>query len=105
MLELLSDIYEWFTTGIYEFAVELVAYLVEWIVVGMITAKLWAAVFFWDVAKTILVNVGLSPMIEASWASLDSRLLGHLTFFKIPEAINILLQAIVTRFSMRVMGL
>lgn len=96
---------EWFTgTGIYQFCTELAAYLVEWYVIGVINAKIFLAQFAWDVASNIMANLGLSSLIQQTWSNLDSRFLSYATFFRIPEAVNIILQAFVTKFTLRVIS-
>lgn len=94
----LIDIYEWLTVGIYDFVTQAFAYLVEWMVVSAITTKIFMAKFAWDVAKNILINVGISDLIQSYWSTIPSENMNTFTFFRLPEVVNILLQAHVTRF-------
>lgn len=95
---------EFFNTGIYDFFKQSMEEFVAWIVIGKIQFQIWAIEFMWGVAKVILVNVGISQMLEAAWGGLDSVLLGYLNFFRLPDALNIIFQAYVTKVSLRVMG-
>lgn len=104
-METLQHIYDWYTTGIYEFATAAMAQITEWMVIGFIKTKIFMVTFFWDIAKNILINLGLSQLIEQSWSTIPPNVMGALSFFKLPEAVNILLQAITTRFSLRFFGL
>lgn len=91
----------WLSEGIWDWAAEVVAYWVEWYTIAVIKAKIWAVQFSWSVAENILVNVGISEMLASSWASIDPTMMSYLMFFRLPEGINILLNAVVTRFVMR----
>lgn len=104
LLEAIVGIYDFVTTGIWDGAEQIYAYYVQWVVVAKIKTMTWAAGFAWGVAENILVNVGLSQMINDAWGQLDSVTMSYMTFFKLPEGINILLQAHLTRFVMKVMG-
>lgn len=92
---------EFIGTGIYDFVVEVFAYAVEWLAITKIQFLIFITQFSWDIASNIIANLGLSAAINSSWSTLDSDLLGYLTFFRIPEAINILIQAYIAKFVMR----
>lgn len=79
--------------------------LSSWVVVWYINAKIYAIQVAWSIAQSVLANTNISALIKNAWSGLDSTLVGYLTFFRLPEAINIMLQAHVTRFSMRLLGL
>lgn len=102
MFELLSDAFNAVTTfmneDVYNFFADMFASLVQVYLLAVIESKLFFIQFSWDIAKNLMTNLGLSSLINSSWSSLDSTLLNYLTFFRIPEAINVLLQASITRF-------
>lgn len=79
--------------------------ITSWVVIWSLELKLYAAHLAWGIAEAILANTNLSNQINQAWGSVDSQLLGYLTFFRLPEAINIMLQAHVTKFTLRLMGL
>lgn len=101
MLGLLKSLYNWFTDDIYDFVTEAFAYAIEWIVVGALQFKIWFAQFAWDIASNIMANIGLSQAINDAFAALDIQMIAYLTFFRLPEAINILFQALVTKFTIK----
>lgn len=101
ILDAIVGIYEFVTTGIWEGIKFLFAYAVQWVVVAYIKLKAAMTVILWDVSKNILANLGVSDLIETYWGSLDPVLLDYLTFFKLPEALNIILQAHITKFGLR----
>ncbi|MCY1353556.1 hypothetical protein D9M69_399000 [compost metagenome] len=53
------------------------------------------------VARELIDSLGLSAMINAMYAALPAPIVAGLVFFGVPQAINILLLAAATRFSMR----
>lgn len=107
-MESLIDGVQWlidyFNTGIYSFVKETLQELVSWIVIAKLEFQILMLEFSWGVAKNVLVNLGISQMIESSWASLDSDVLGYLTFFRVPEAFNLILNAYTTKIVLKVMG-
>lgn len=95
---------DFFSTGIYSFAEDALKEATAWYVVGVVKAKIYMIGFAWDVAKIVLQNIGLSAFISEAWSHLDSQIVGYLTFFKVPDALNILIQARITRFVLSVIG-
>lgn len=99
--QMISD---WLDNGIYDFFEEVYAQVLTWVVVWYIKCKIFAVTFAWGVAYNVLVNIGLSSAITSAWSGVDSTLLGYLTFLRLPECINLLLQALVTRFVLNFTG-
>lgn len=95
---------DWTSTGIYEFTEQALKEATAWYVVGVVKAKIYMIGFAWDVAKIVLQNIGLSQFINATWGNLSPQLIGYLTFFKVPDALNVLIQAYVTRFVLNIIG-
>lgn len=100
-----NSILDFFKSGIYDFFKEWFASFVIWSTVAMIKAKVIVISFAWDVAQEVLTQLGISTYLSAAWAQLDNDLLNALTFFRIPEAVNIILSARTTRFVLNFMGL
>ena len=100
-----TDVWEFLINGLYDFFTEWYAAFVIWATVSEIKAKLWAIGFSWDVAEQVINQLNISATLSAAWSSVDVRVLNALTFFHVPEAINILLTARITRFVLRFMGL
>ncbi len=72
--------------------------LVEWLALSSIKSETFFIRLAWDFASVLLESLSISPLIEQSWNSLDPGALYYLTFFRIPESLNIIIQAGVTRF-------
>lgn len=91
----------WLESGVYTFATDAMAYFVEAAVYGYLKLLNWAIPFAWGVAKTILNDFGVNTMLDAAWNSLPNDSVSILKFFKIDDAINLILNAAVTKFVLR----
>lgn len=112
-MEFLSDlssgikwIVDWLNgdDGIYSFFEELLQEAVAWLVIAKLEFMLWSLKFSWSVASQIIFNLGIGEHLSNAFSSLDPVLMGYLNFFRVPEAVNILIQAYITRLTLRVMG-
>lgn len=72
--------------------------VIGWGIVLYFEVKLAAIEFAYAVASTIMSALNLSQVINMGWSALDSQTLGVLTYLRIPESINMILSAFVTRF-------
>lgn len=104
ILEGIRFIIDWFYTGIYDFIIEVFEELVAWIVVAKLQTMLFLMEFSWGVAKQIMFNLNIGDYISMGFSTIDPVLMGYLNFFRVPESINLIVQAIVTRLTLRVMG-
>lgn len=105
IVEAINYVLNWLSTGVYEWGEEAMKQATAYYVVAVIKAKIWAVGFAWDVAKIVLANIGLSQYITQAWNHLDSQAVAYLTFFRVPDALNIIIQAYVTRLVLAVTGL
>lgn len=105
VIDAISDFYSWLNSGLYELITDAFAQLVIWITIAAIELKIFLIEFGWDVAQSIMANYGISDYINRAWGDLDSDLLGYLTFFRIPESLNIIFQALIAKFSLSVIGI
>jgi hypothetical protein len=104
VVEFRQDVSNFFTTGIYDLLVRFTAWFVEWYTVMWWKAKLAALVFSWDVAQQLIANLNISGYLSNAYSHLNSQTMATLTFFRIPEAINLILSAAVTKFVFRFLG-
>lgn len=95
---------DFITTGIYDLLVKFTAWFIQWSVVGYWKIKLAAIEFSWDVASEIITTLNISSYINSAWSSLNSQVLSMFVFFRIPEAVNIVVSAGVSKFVMRFLG-
>ena len=99
-----NQILDFTNNRIYQFVTEVFGQFVIWATVGLIKFKIMMLVFAWDVAQQIMAELNLSSYINAAFASLDSDLFGFICFFHIPEFVNIVVSALVTRYVLNFMG-
>lgn len=106
MVDGIQWLVDWFNgdEGIYDFFEDLLEEAVAWMVIAKLEFMLWTLKFSWGVAKEVMFNLGIGDHIASAFSSLDSTLMGYVNFFRIPEAVNILVQAYITKFTLRVMG-
>jgi len=50
------------------------------------------------IAQAIIANVGLSDILNAAWSSIDSQVVVVMNYCRVPDAINLILNAYLTRF-------
>jgi hypothetical protein len=98
LMEPINAILQWLYEGIYQFFVETFAYFVEVATLGMIKFAITTTNFAWDVAKEIIIDIGVTDALNSAWSTLPGDTASTLSFFAIPDVINILLAALVTRW-------
>jgi len=81
------------------------AHLIEAAVVAKIKIEIWAVKFSWGVAADILKDIGAADAINAGLDALPSEIHEMLNYFGFPAAINTILNAAVTKFVLRFLGL
>lgn len=100
-----NDVSEFQNSGIYTFCTELFAQFVIYVTVAIIEFKIYAITFAWDVAKEVITQLNLSNSLTSAWSLIDSKTLQILSFFNIPDAINIIVSAKITKFVLRFLGI
>lgn len=90
--------------GIYQFVEEILQQLVAWLVIAKLQGMLFMMEFSWGVAKQIMINLNVGEYIQHGFSNLDPVLMGYLNFFRVPESLNLIIQAIGTRVTLSVMG-
>lgn len=99
-----QDFVDFTSHGIYALLTQFTAWFIKWYMVAMWNAKLAALTFSWGVAQELITSLNLSDLLDTAWGALESRTLSMLVFFRIPEAVNIILSAAVTKFVIRFLG-
>ncbi len=91
--------------GVYDLITKATAWFIRWYMVYWFQAKLTALTFSYDVAQQLLASINVSSYLDTAWSSLESRTLSTLVFFRIPDALNIILSAFTTKFVFKFLGL
>jgi len=85
-----------FLKSLYDFFVWLAAK----IIIGLFLFSGWMIAFSWDVARSILDQLGVSELILHAWLAIPSEYAAILNFLKIPQAFNMVFSSIMTRYVM-----
>lgn len=101
MESVLTFIADWLNSGVYEYWTKAWAWAIEKATIAYLSFLAWVIPFAWGIAKTIVTDLGISDAIAQGFSHLDSDVLNAVTFFKIPDAVNQIVTAWVTRFAMR----
>lgn len=96
IVDFFDFIIDFFQNGIYQFFVDLTAYLLKKGFIALIEFKLWLLTFAWDVARSIIQSYQIPEQINAAFANLTNSDL--FVMLRFPDCINILLNARLTRF-------
>lgn len=104
IFQFIQVVQDFFNNSFFGFIHDLFFQVTVYFVTWSIESKLYFMVVAWDVAQSLLANFQVSQLVNSSWGSIDSRIVSHANFFKIPEAITIIAQSYVTSFILRVIG-
>ena len=91
-------IVKFFTDTIYTFAVDFSKWFSKKCYVLWFETQLFVMKVGYEISSEIFTGLNLSSSLGAAYASIDIRLAQVLNFFRIPEALNILLSAFTTKF-------
>lgn len=101
LMEPIQRLIEWLYMGIYDFIVETFALFVEYVTIIMIKFTIWASSFAWDVASTILENIGASQALTSAWNLLPEQTVQTLYFFNVPQGMYMILTTAISKYVLR----
>lgn len=101
LMEPINEFFDWLFYGIYDFFVEAFAYLVEVLTIWMVKSAIVTTQFAWDVAEQIILDIGVTQALNSAWSTIPGDTASVLAFFAIPDVVNILLSALVTRWVLK----
>lgn len=99
-----DEVTKFFEVDLYQIFTDYVAYLIIQAQVAYWKIKLSALSFSWDVAQSIISQLGISSYISSAFSSLDSDLLDVISYIKIPDFVNIIVSAVTTKFVFKFLG-
>jgi Protein of unknown function (DUF2523) len=97
-IDFFNFIINYFNNYIYYLVTQIYAQYIIYATIASIKAKIETITFAWDIAKQILDALSISEILAAIWEDIDSTTMSFIAFFRIPEAINNILNALVARF-------
>lgn len=101
VIDFCNATFEFINSGIYTFFKEIFKYLTKVIVYGYLQSQLFLLQVSYEVAKELMQSFGVASFIESSYGKLSADVATTMAFFGIPQAINILLSGLSTRFAMK----
>lgn len=72
--------------------------IIVWLLISYLEAKLFFLEISYEIASALIDSIGLSDAINSAWSNIPSAPRAVMTYLKIPEAINMIMSAYVTRF-------
>ena len=104
LFDVAQDISDFFENSIYQFFVDLFAYLIVWFQEMKLRWLIFLVQFSWDIAKQIMQDLNITGFLNNMYNHLDSRILNVMLYFKIPDALNTIINAYLTRYIFRFLG-
>lgn len=101
LVDFIQYIWDWFAAGIYDFFVAAFAYA------GLVITKVWLKfqLFMLDAAfklySEFVESLNLSEYLQQKYNSLDSAVISTLAYFKVPEGLTLIFNAIGTKIALR----
>ena len=105
MVDFFNAIIDFLSTGIYDFLVAVVSWLISGLTYLYLKSQLIALTFAWDVGQQLLIDLNISQYMQDAFSHFDSQTHQILLFFRVPESLNVLMGAYSTRYVMRFLWL
>lgn len=98
---------DWFTgngpdgglTGWFQRATE---WLISELFMLWLKGKIWVLQTAWGAARLIIEQIGVGGMLTSFWGNFTSDVQAALQYFRVPWAVNFLIQCFVTRLVIKV---
>lgn len=101
ILSFFQWIWTFLSSGIYQFVKEVLVLLTKVALYSWLSVQIMALDVAYAAAQSILSDIGVSEAIRAKWAGLPAEIASTLSFFGIPQAMNIIFSALSTRFVLK----
>lgn len=105
MIDFFNNIIDFLSTGIYDVLKEFVAYILSNLLLGYLKFQLVALEFFWDVGGRMLDDLQVNDLLAGAFDMLPVDIKQMAYFFRLPESINLIVNAFMTKYVMRYVGL
>lgn len=104
LFDLVQTISDFFKNGIYQFFVDLFAYIVVWWHKLKLQGLIFMVQFSWDIAAQLMQDLNITGFLNSMYTHLDNQILNVMLYFRIPEALNTIINAYLTRYIFRFLG-
>jgi hypothetical protein len=99
-----NDISHFFTVEIFVFFKNLFPEILKWAELSFIRIHNFSIGFLSVFVTDFLYSLTVFQQVEDAFSALDSQTLILISFFRIPEAVHIILSAYFSRFVLRLVG-
>ncbi len=94
-------IWDFFASGIYEFVRSIFVIATKVAMYSYITTLIFLIDVAFTVASELIESFGVAALIKSMFGALPAQVHAALSFFGVPQALNIIFSALGTRFCMR----
>ncbi len=77
--------------------------IILWLLIAYLEAKLYMLEIAYEIASALISTLGISDAINSAWSNIPVTARAVLAYLKIPESINMIISAVLTRFIMGLM--
>lgn len=104
IFDLIANIWEWLSSGIYEYTVEFMSFLVAALLKAYFASMYAMVNFSWDIAQDLLDDLQITQYINGMYSHFNNQILDVLLYFRLPEFTNTLVSAYVTKYVFSFLG-
>ncbi|QMV61223.1 DUF2523 family protein [Pseudomonas berkeleyensis] len=94
-------VWDFLTTGIYELIKDFLVLLTKAAIYSWVSLQVMALEVAYEAAQGIMSDIGVAEAVRQRWAGLPAEVASALSFFGIPQALNIIFSALSTRFVLK----
>lgn len=104
MFDFFNYLWDWLTGGVYDLLVNFLALCLEWGTAQWFRGKLFMLELSWNVAQQVLVDLDFTSQIDSAISSVPSEARSLIYYLQLPEAVNMIISAGVTKWILRITG-
>lgn len=101
MFEFFDSVLTWLFEGTYQLVTDGFAYGLKWIILAKINTTIFFLEFGWEVAQTLLTEIGLFDLLDTALANLSSEMAALFYWFNGPALVNTILGAHISAWVIR----
>lgn len=94
-------IWDFLSTGIYDFVKDGLVLLTKAAMYSWFQVQVFALEVAYEAAQSIMSDLGVAQAVRQRWGDIPADVADTLTFFGIPQALNIIFSALSTRFALK----
>lgn len=94
-------IWDFFSKGIYDFSKEVFVILTQVLVYSWFKMQIFSLEVAYEAAQGIVSDLGVTAAVRSYYAGLPAEVASIMSFFGIPQCLNIIFSALTTRFVLR----